>query len=133
MSQVKSFRDVRDRFRANWVGYVQEYRVLLILAVLASLADAASTVRFMVLAGPLAESHPAVRTVSEIFGPILGPILGKTIQFLTLIGVTVYLRRWATVIFIPTIILYAWAAWYNVWGHQWYYPRLVQWLDFLAI
>ncbi len=130
---MRSFRDVLARFRANRVGFVREYRVLLALVVLASLADMASTIHFMLSRGPAAEGHPAVRMVSVAFGPVLGPILGKSIQFLTLLGVTVFLRRRATFIFIPVIILYTWAAWYNIWGHALYYPPLVRWLDLLAI
>jgi hypothetical protein len=130
---MRSFRDVLTRFRENWVGYVHEYRFVLVLVFLASLADTASTIHFMLWQGPAAEGHPAVRMISEAYGPILGPILGKTIQFLTLIGVTVFLRRWATFIFVPIIILYTWAAWYNVWGHELYHPRLVRLLELLAI
>lgn len=133
LSQIRSSRDVATRFRENWIGYVQEYRVALILVVLASLADMASTTHFMLSRGPGAEGHPAVRMLAQIYGPILGPFLGKAVQFLTLIGVTVFLRRWALFIMVPTVILYAWAAWYNVWGHALYLPRLVQWLDVLAI
>jgi hypothetical protein len=36
-------------------------------------------------------------------------------------------------IFIPVIILYAGAAWYDVWGHELYYPRLLHGLEYLAI
>ena len=50
-----------------------------------------------------------------------------------LILVTVFLRRWAVFIFLPIIILYGWAAWYNVWGHELYYPRLLELLRYLAI
>jgi len=132
-SQMRSFRDVAARFRENWAGYVREYRLLLVLVLLASLADMASTIHFMLSRGPAAEGHPAVRLISEIYGPVLGPILGKAVQFLTLIGVTVFLRRYALFIFVPIIILYTWAAWYNVWGHELYHPRLVQWLELLAI
>jgi len=130
---MRSFRDVVTRFRENWIGYVHEYRILLVLALLASLADMASTIYFMLSRGPAAEGHPAVRMFSEAYGPIFGPMLGKAVQFLTFIGVTVFLRRWALFIFVPIIILYAWAAWYNVWGYRLYEPRLVDWLEHLAI
>lgn len=112
---------------------MHQYRVLLILTFLASLADMASTIHFMLIHGPAAEGHPVVRVISLVFGPILGPMLGKTVQFLVAIIVTVFLRRWAAYIFILLIILYAWAAWYNFWGHQAYYPRLLQILEHLGI
>jgi hypothetical protein len=115
------------------VGYVREYRIFLILVLLASLADMASTIRFMVYAGPQAELHPTVRFVSEFLGPWLGPVVGKAIQVIVIITLTVFLRRWAIFIFIPVIILYAWAAWHNVWGYQTYYPPLLHFLERLAI
>mgnify|MGYP006954410844 CR=1 FL=1 len=133
LSQMRSFRDVVIRFRENRIGYVREFRLLLILVLLASLADMVSTIYFMQSRGPGAEGHPAVRMFSEAYGPVFGPVLGKAVQFLTLIGVTVFLRNWAKFIFIPIIILYTWAAWYNVWGYELYHPPLVQWLEQLAI
>ena len=133
LSQLRSIDDVVTRLRENWVGYVHEYRVFLVLVVLASLADMASTMHFMLYAGPQAELHPTVRFLSEYLGPFLGPFLGKAIQVTVIIVVTVFLRRWAIFIFIPVIILYAWAAWYNVWGYHLYYPRLLQFLEHLAI
>ncbi len=133
ISQIKTVRDVRTRFRENWKGFVRAYWVFLLLALLASLADTASTIYFMLHTGPRAELHPTVRWVSELTGPILGPILGKAIQFGVLLTLTVFLRRRAILIFIPIIILYTWAAWYNIWGYELYYPRLLHWLELLVI
>ncbi|MHC4227864.1 MAG: hypothetical protein ACYSW0_10600 [Planctomycetota bacterium] len=82
-----------ERFRVNWEGYIRERRVFLILTALAALADAASTVYFMLRAGPDAEGHPAIRLVSAVFGPILGPIVGKLCQFTVVVVLTVYLHR----------------------------------------
>jgi hypothetical protein len=125
--------DIVTRLRENWVGYVREYRIFLVLVVLASLADMASTIHFMLSAGPDAELHPTVRFVSQFVGPWLGPVLGKAIQVTVVITLTVFLRRWAVFIFIPVIILYSWAAWYNIWGYQLYYPCLLHILEHLAI
>ena len=133
LSQLRSLDDVMTRLRENWVGYVREYRVYLLLVALACLADMASTIHFMVYAGPEAELHPTVRFISQYVGPWLGPVLGKAIQLIVVITLTVFLRRWAIFIFIPVIILYFWAAWYNVWGYQLYYPRLLHLLEHLAI
>jgi hypothetical protein len=105
----------------------------LILTVLAAVADAASTVYFMLRTGPDAEGHPAIRMISSVFGPMLGPILGKLFQLTVVVSLTIYLRRWAVYIFVALIILYAWAAWYNVWGCELYYPRLLDWLDHLPL
>lgn len=129
MTPIRSARDIVELFRTNWHGYVREYRVFLILTVVAALADAASTVYFMLRAGADAEGHPAVRLVAAVFGPILGPIVGKLCQFIVVVALTVYLRRWAAYIFVAVIVLYGWAAWYNMWGCELYYPRLLDWLD----
>ncbi|MFH1718815.1 MAG: hypothetical protein ABIF19_15780, partial [Planctomycetota bacterium] len=118
-----------ERFRFNWDGYVRNYRVLLVLTLLAALADAASTAYFMLQAGPDAEGHPAIRLLSWLLGPVLGPVIGKLCQLTALIALTVYLRRQAIYIFAAVIILYLWAAWYNIWGCDLYYPRLLEWLE----
>lgn len=131
--RIRSIADVRQRLRANWPGYVQEFWILLVLVLLASVADAGSTIYFMQYAGPDAEWHPTVRLVSYLFGPFFGPILGKTFQIIVLVVVTVFLRRHAIFIFIPAIILYGWAAWYNLWGYQVYRAPLLKILEFLHI
>ena len=133
MPQIRSWDDIWMRLQDNWNGYAREYRVFLVLLLLVSIADAASTVYFMSHRGAGAELHPAVRSVSFLFGPILGPMLGKAIQVVVVVVLTVYFRRRAVFIFIPVIILYAWAAWYNVWGHNLYYPNLLWILDYFAV
>jgi len=115
-----------QRWNLNRAGYWAEFRWYLLATAVAAAADAASTIRFMLLAGPEAELHPAVRVVSRILGPVLGPIAGKLCQFAGILVVTVYLRRWARHVFVAVIILYAWAGWYNVWGIAIYTPRLVR-------
>jgi len=130
--RIRSVSDIIERFRINCQGYIREYRFLLILTVFAALADAASTVYFMLRAGPDAEGHPVIRLISLVFGPILGPIVGKLCQFTAVVVLTIYLRLWSLYIFVAVIVLYAWAAWYNVWGCDLYYPRLLDWLDRLT-
>ena len=132
-SSIRSLTDIKGRFHENWPGYVYEYRIFLVLLVLASLADMASTIYFMIRTGPAGEWHPTVRMLSFLFGPILGPVFGKAIQVIVVIALTVYLRRRAIFIFIPVVIMYAWAAWYNIWGHNLYYPPFLRFLEYLAI
>jgi len=131
MTQVRTIRDIIERLRVNWRGYLQQYWIFLVLTILAAAADMFSTIRFMLLEGPEAEGHPAVRLISIVFGPIFGPVIGKICQFAVIISVTVYLRRWAVYIFVIVIILYTWAAWYNIWGQYVYYPRLLKLLEYL--
>lgn len=114
MTRTRTIADVVARLRANWPGYVREYRLLLALLALAALADTATTVHFMLIEGPATERHVVIRLVSMVLGPVLGPIVGKLCQIAAVIGVTVYLRRLALYILVAVIILYAWAAWYNI-------------------
>lgn len=114
MTPIRSIRDIVERLRANWPGYLGTYWIFLILLALAAIADMLSTVFFMAIDGPEAESHPIIRLLSVAFGPVLGPVVGKLSQVAAAIVVTVYLRRWALYIFVAAIILYAWAAVYNV-------------------
>jgi hypothetical protein len=130
---IRSIDDVVERYRENWHGYVRQFRVLLVVTLLAALADAVSTVYFMLVEGPQAETHPAVRFMAGLLGPVLGPLAGKACQFFVVIGLTVYLRRHALYIFVAVIILYTWAAWFNIWGRDFYYPRLLYWLDLLSL
>lgn len=114
MQRMQSVDDVIGRLRANWRGYVSAYGIFLILVVLAAAADALSTVFFMLIRGPQEEAHPVIRWIALVLGPVLGPLVGKLVQIVALIAVTVYLRRWAVYLFILAIILYVWAAWYNI-------------------
>ena len=133
MTQVRTIRDIIERFRVNWQGYLRRYWIFLVLIILAAAADMFSTIRFMLLEGPEAEGHPAVRLLANIFGPVFGSVIGKICQFAVIISVTVYLRRWAVYIFATVIILYTWAAWYNIWGQYLYYPRLLKLLEYLSL
>ncbi len=131
MTQIRTISDIVECFRVNWQGYLRRYWIFLVLTILAAAADMFSTIRFMLVEGPQAEGHPAVRLFAAFFGPVLGPVVGKLCQFAVIIPVTVYLRRWAVYIFVTVIILYTWAAWYNIWGQYLYYPRLLKLLEYL--
>ena len=119
------FKNVIERFKANATGYFQQFRVLLVLTLLAAVLDALSTIHFMSTEGADQEVHPAIRIVSAFLGPVAGPIVGKICQLLATVVVTIYLRSYAKYILLVVIILYAWAAWYNVWGRHLYVPRLL--------
>ena len=114
METIRSLDDVIRRIQTNWRGYISAYSVFLLLVVLAATADALSTVYFMLVRGPQEEVHPVIRWISMELGPVAGPLVGKLIQIVALIAVTVYLRRWAVYLFVSAIIMYTWAAWYNV-------------------
>ena len=130
--QETSLAKAVNRFNNNWTGYIAEYRVLLIVTLLAAIADMVSTCRFMLVEGAETEAHPCVRLVFMVLGPIAGPLVGKICQLAALLAMTVYFRRYAIYLFIPVIILYSWAAWYNTWGRQLYYPRLLWLLEYIG-
>ena len=114
MIQVRSIGDVAKRLQDNWPGYLATYWAFLVVLALAAVADMFSTVFFMAIDGPHAESHPVIRLLALALGPMLGPVVGKLAQFAAVVLLTVFLRRWAIYIFVAVIILYAWAAVYNV-------------------
>lgn len=129
---LKTFDDVKNRYRKNWQGFIDKYFIWLSLVLITGVADTVSTIHFMSQSGAEHEAHPAIRLVSILFGPFLGPIIGKLCQFVAILAITVFFRKQAIFVFIPVIILYAWAAWYNIWGNQIYYPRLLQLIEFLS-
>ena len=131
MAHVRTFKDIVERLNVNWHGYVRQYYILLILTVAAASADMLSTVYIMLVYGTDAEWHPTIRMVAMALGPVFGPIVGKLWQFAIVIVLTVYLRFWAVYIFLTVIVLYTWAAWYNIWGCHLYYPRLLALFEYL--
>ena len=120
-------RGVVDRFRRNSAGYFREFRLFLAITFVAALLDVLSRIHFMKLEGPDQEVHPAVRIVSNVFGPVAGPVVGKLCQLGAIILVTIWLRPQAKYIFLVVVVLYCWSAWFNVWGRNIYVPRILEW------
>jgi hypothetical protein len=121
MEQIRTIHGIMERFRVNWNGYIRLYWLFLVMIILTSAADMLSTIHFMLIEGPEAEGHPAIRLLAIFLGPVFGPVIGKICQLAVIVSLTVYLRRWAVYIFVGVIILYTWAAWYNIWGQNSYY------------
>jgi hypothetical protein len=116
------------RFRKNAQGFFRAYRWLLIVFVVSLFCDAASTVHFMLKLGPEPEIHPVVRIVAIIAGPVAGPLLGALAKTVAGILVAIYCRRFAVYILILASMTSLWAAWYNVWGKELYYPIFMQYV-----
>lgn len=129
MARIRTINDIVERFRMNWRGFLRRYWIFITLTTLAAVADMFSTVYFMHVEGADMERHPTIRLLSLFLGPMFGPVVGKLWQLAAVFAVTVYLRRWAVYIFVTVIILYTWAAWYNIWGRYLYYPMLVDFFD----
>lgn len=123
------FRHVSGIWKKNWPGFIRRHRVLLALLSLASLADCASTIHFMVHDTGLEETHPIVREICRWLGPVLGPIVGKLAQLISVIAVAAFLRPWAAYILGTVTALYFYAAWYNIWGYKLYTPLFLRVLE----
>jgi hypothetical protein len=115
------------KFRENSRGFWKDYRWFLGMFVVAVFCDAASTMRFMLIQGPDAEIHLAIRFVSRIIGPIAGPLVGGIGKVIAGFIVGVYFRRFAAYILVTASIISLWAAWYNLWGFRVYTPVILKW------
>jgi hypothetical protein len=122
---------VTTRLRTHRVNYVRDLRGFLLALLLAALADGLSTVWFMRVDGVEAELHPVVRGAAAVLGPWLGAALGKAVQVVAIVLVTLYWRHLAKLLLGTASLVYLWAAWYNLWGYELYTPLLVRWLWFL--
>ncbi len=93
------------RLRSNSRGYLREFAPYLVLVFVAALLDFISTYRYMSAWGVDLEMHPVIRWVSYLFGPLLGPLIGKMGQLMVIILLTLLFRQRARWIFIPVIAL----------------------------
>jgi hypothetical protein len=90
--------------------------------------DAASTIHFMLETGPESELHPAISFISQILGPVAGPLFGATLKVIVGVFIAIYWRRFAVHIFLIASLVSFWAAWYNVWGSEIYTANIVNWI-----
>ena len=116
----------RTRWRMNRPGYFTAFAPYLAIAFVAAAADFWSTYSAMLSEGVDTELHPAIRLASHVLGPFLGPLVGKLIQYAALIAATILWRPYARIIFVPVIVLYLYAAWFNLWGNELYTPLFVK-------
>ena len=77
MARARTIHDIIERFRLNCRGYLRRYRIFIVLLILSGLADMLSTIHFMLVGGAEDEGHPAIRLISIVLGPVLGPVVGK--------------------------------------------------------
>jgi ABC-type phosphate transport system permease subunit len=118
------------KFRVNSIGFWKKFRWMIIVFFIALLCDALSTVHFMRHTGPEAELHPGVQFMSELCGPVAGPLIGMILKATAGIAVAIYLRKYAGVIFFTGSVLSFWAAWYNLWGCDIYVPYILTLFNF---
>jgi len=123
-SNIRQLRAIRLRFRHNWRGFFRRFRLPLICLAVAAMLDALSTCRFMLILGVDNELHPYIRLISQILGPIWGPLAGKALQCVFGVCGVVYVRRYAHVLLWAAVSSYSGAAFLNVFG-----MRLLVWLE----
>src|SRR5262245_47746390 len=100
MSFVRAYcQHVWGRLSENSRGYLNDFRLALLLVILCALADSWSTTYFMLRDGIEHEVHPVVRFSSLALGPFVGPLLGKTAQLAAIVLVTLYWRHLARYVF----------------------------------
>ncbi|MHC4659198.1 MAG: hypothetical protein ACYS83_08485 [Planctomycetota bacterium] len=116
------------KFRENYCGFWKDYRWFIVIFVLAVCCDAATTIRVMLIRGPDVEIHLVIRFVSEMLGPIAGPLVSAVGKAVAGILVCIYCRRWAAYILVTASIISFWAAWYNIWGFKVYTPLILKWI-----
>lgn len=122
---------IKARFDNNAKGFLRQYAILLTVYFLALTADGVSTIHFMLHEGTAGtEMHPVVSLAARVFGPVLGPILGVIGKAVAGLVVAVYWRRIAWIILLIPTFLSLWAAWYNLWGWQYYQPSIYLWWPF---
>ena len=117
---------LKRRFRENRVGFFRAHKWLIAVFLMALICDALSTVYFMHTRPADGELHPVVNIASEVLGPFIGPLLGFVGKAIAGLCVGIYCRRWAYHILGAATVIALWAAWYNIWGVDWYYPNLLR-------
>ncbi|MHC5083612.1 MAG: hypothetical protein ACYTET_06700 [Planctomycetota bacterium] len=118
---------IKERFIKNREGFWKANRWILIIFLLALLADGLSTIHFMLQSGPEEELHPAVNIASRIAGPVAGPLIGVAGKAVAGLIVAIYWRRIGWIILLLVSIISVWAAWFNLWGWQYYEPGILKW------
>ena len=63
-----------------------------------------------------AEIHLAIRYVSKVFGPVLGPTIGTLGKIAAGVIVGLCSRKLAPYVFATASAISFLAAWYNIWG-----------------
>ncbi|MDH4203180.1 MAG: hypothetical protein OEV87_09840 [Phycisphaerae bacterium] len=121
---------IKERFIVNSRGFWKTHFWIIVTYLVALTADGISTIRFMLADGVDTEMHPAVNIAARIAGPVLGPFLGVIGKAMAGIIVAIYWRRIAIVILGVVSIVSFWAAWYNIWGWQYYEPGILKWWPF---
>lgn len=121
---------LKKRFTQNYIGFWKANLWIIVIYIIALIADGVSTIHFMLNEGIDSELHPAINIAAHIVGPVLGPLIGVIGKAIAGIIVAIYWRRIAWIILLVVSIVSFWAAWYNMWGWQYYEPGIIKWWPF---
>jgi hypothetical protein len=112
VSPAVATQQLGEEFLSLW----STIRYFFVLFAITLLFDAASTILVMVRFGPGIELHPVVRMISQLTGPVAGPLLGAVLKAVGAVIIALYWRRFAACILSLASALYFAATCYNIWG-----------------
>jgi len=90
------------------------WRILIAVFLVSVLADLATTLWFFHDGGIDQELHPGIRLFGYAYGRTIGPLLGKTVQAIGVLGVAHVIGRGGTVLLSTVTCFYVLAAVYNI-------------------
>ena len=111
---IRQLRAIKLRFLRNRRRFWRRFGFLVYLLLVAAALDLFSTIHFMELNGIHDEIHPHVWILSKWLGTTMGPLVGKMLQLVLGLLVTIYVVKWAKLILWTGILMYSFAFWHNL-------------------
>ena len=112
---LRQLKAVRLKFLRNSRGFLSAYRFPIIALAAAAALDCISTMHFMLYERDhMSELHPVFFWAAAWFGPVCGPIAGKSAQIAFGLIATVYVRPYALLLLWATTVLYSYAFLHNL-------------------
>ena len=93
--------------------FARKYWLAITAVVVAAVLDMLSTINFMSESGPQCELHPAMRAMAEMFGIVLGIVLGTLGRLVFVMVVSAIWRRTCTAVMLVCAVIYLLAAMCN--------------------
>ena len=105
---------------------------VLAIFIFALLADALTTVDFMIKDGVESELNPFVLGCAKLLGPVLGPLAAALHKGWSAVLIGLYCEKYARYIFTSAASIYLFAACYNMWAVQLFTRGVIsmRWLPF---
>ena len=93
--------------------FARKYWPAITAVVIAAVLDMLSTINFMLVSGPQSELHPGMRAMAEMFGIVLGVVLGTLGRLIFVMVVAAVWRKACTAVMLVCAVLYFLAAMSN--------------------